>query len=212
LSRYERRCEEITKEGADAKVEYPSRKKMTRGNTELVTAVVKLTNELPSEAVPGKPGSERGLVVSCSAEARLRGSKYAFSIDDTNWQRRSFVTWNTVSWTWEVGPKIGGEQTLVLDVRPIVSIQAARNASGATPNQEIVRSYPIEVDVSVPWAERPAEVMSRLADTFKVAQGLVETLTALLAALIAFAGTVGIKRRRAKGAGGQQAEAGPSPG
>lgn len=210
MSRFERRCEEITKEGADAKIEYPSRKKMTRGNTELVTAVVTLNNELPSEAVPGKPGSERGLVVSCSAEARLRGSKYAFSIDDTNWQQRSFVTSNTVSWTWEVGAKIGGEQTLVLDVRPIVSIRAARNSSGAIPNREIVRSYPIKVDVSVPWAERPAEVMSRLADTFKVAQGLVVTLTALLTALIAFAGTVGIKRRKAKAPKSKKSRTRPS--
>ena len=77
-----------------------------------------------------------------------------------------------------------------------------RSASGSgafvSAESSNVQPYPIKVQVKVPWTERPAEVMSRLADTFKVAQGLVEATTALLAALLALAAAMGIKRSRAK--------------
>jgi MYXO-CTERM domain-containing protein len=38
--------------------------------------------------------------------------------------------------------------------------------------------------------------MSRLAETFKVAQSLVEAMSGLLVALIALAAALGIRRRR----------------
>jgi hypothetical protein len=84
---------------------------------------------------------------------------------------------------------------------------ARRDFAGAESSD--VQSYPIEVQVKVPWTERPAEVMSRLADTFKVAQGLVEATTALLAALLALAAVLGVRRTKAKGAAASTGGANP---
>jgi hypothetical protein len=88
----------------------------------------------------------------------------------------------------------------VLNVRPIVAIGPADDTAGALARAESsnLQQYETSVHVSVPWNERPAEFMTRLASTFKVAQGLVEGLTALILALGALGVALGVKKRREK--------------
>jgi hypothetical protein len=55
--------------------------------------------------------------------------------------------------------------------------------------------------VSVPWTERPAEVMTRTAATLNVAEGMVKALTAVAVALAALATALGALRLRRKRSG-----------
>jgi hypothetical protein len=216
LSKYRQRCHHITTSGARAHVVYPPKLAMTRGNGETVTAGVTLSKTVDPERVLHASGGTAApaIVVSCVLDARLRGSTSSFSIDDGSWQARSFLTGNTVRWTWSVGPKIGGSQTLLLDVRPIVSIRSSKpegeSASDLAPEDATVETYPIKVRVNVPWTERPAELMSRLAGTLKVAQSLVEALTGLVTAAVALLAALGIRKARAKRQ--ESAPAGAHPG
>jgi hypothetical protein len=59
-----------------------------------------------------------------------------------------------------------------------------------------IQQYDTAVDVSVPWTERPQETMSRLAATFKVAEGLVKAMTLFVLAVVALGAALGIRRRR----------------
>jgi hypothetical protein len=203
LSAYSRRCSQIALNGAKAQVVYKPSQEMTRGDTATVTTAVTLDRPmLPSRVLQGAEAvATEAIVVSCVIEARLSASSYDFNLNERGWVSRSFLTSDTAHWTWYVGPKIGGTQTLILNVRPIVRRRPVSGSdASASAESADVQSYPIKVQVKVPWPERPAEVMSRLAGTFKVAQGLVEGTTALLAALLALAAVVGIKRSKAKGA------------
>jgi hypothetical protein len=203
LSAYKRRCSQIDLKGALAQVVYKPRQQMTRGDTTTVTAAVTLDQSaLPSRVLRSTGAvASPAIVVACVIEARLGASSYIFNLDERGWLSRSFLTSDTARWTWNVGPKVGGTQTLTLEVRPIVRLAPASGSSDfAGAESSDVQSYPIKVQVKVPWTERPAEVMSRLADTFKVAQGLVEATTALLAALLALAAVLGIRRSKAKDA------------
>jgi len=177
---------------------------MKRGDTQTVTAAVTLSRRVAPERVLNSvsAAASPAIVVSCIIDARLRASRYAFTVDNQTWQQRSFLTMNTARWTWYVGPKIGGNQTLLLDMRPIVKVRyASGRDSFASAEDANIQTYAIKVHVDVPWTERPAELMSRLADTFKVAQGLIEAMTGVLTALVALAAALGIKRARSKGAG-----------
>ncbi len=201
LGTYKHRCNEITTRGAIAQVVYEPSQNMTRGDTATVTAAVTLNRSVLPNRVLQSSGAVAApaIVVSCVIEAQLSGSGYDFNVDNRAWVPRSFLTADTARWTWYVGPKIGGTQTLVLNVRPIVNIHTTRSSSSfVTAETADVQQYPIKVHVNVPWTERPAEVMSRLAATFKVAQGLVEATTALLVAVSALLGFVLHKRSRSK--------------
>jgi hypothetical protein len=94
------------------------------------------------------------------------------------------LTADTARWSWYVTPKVGGTHTLTLKVRPIVKEQREDRTTPASVSAENsnVQEYETSVDVKVPLTERPQETMSRLAATFKVAEGLVTALTALVAA------------------------------
>ena len=141
------------------------------------------------------------IVVSCLVDARLAASPYDFNLNDQGWIQRSFLTADTAKWSWFVGPKIGGSQTLLLQLRPIVEMRPAQGGSASFVSAEEtsnVRQYEITASVSVPFTERVPEVMSRLAASFKVAQGLVESITGLLTALAALLAFLGIKRWRKK--------------
>ncbi|HTZ86597.1 MAG TPA: hypothetical protein VMB05_08000 [Solirubrobacteraceae bacterium] len=206
---YQRRCARITEHGAYARVLYPKKISMTRGNTETVKAALTLNRSLPPERILQSTSATAApaIVVSCVVDARLRSSTYTFAIDDRTWQEKSFLETDTAHWEWYVGPKIGGDQKLSLDVRPIVSVRRSNEPEeAARPEEASIETYAIDVKVQVPWTERPAELMSRLADTFKVAQGLVETLTGLITALVALAAVLGFKRAKAARAAGQAIE------
>ena len=200
LSVYRRRCSHITRSGALAHIVYVPDVTMTRGSTATVTAAITLNRSVAPEQVLRSPGATEtpAIVASCIVDARLTGSEYTFAINDSSWQPRSFLTANTARWTWYVGPKIGGGQALSLEVRPIVSVRYVKNPNSVVSAENAnIETYPIKVHVDVPWTERPAELMSRIADTLKVAQGLVETMTGLLVALVGFLTAAGIKRKKA---------------
>ena len=201
LSAYSHRCSQINLNGAKARVVYKPSQEMTRGDTATVTAAVTLDRNMSPSRVLESVGAVAApaIVVSCAIEAQLSASLYDFNLSEHEWVPRSFLTSDTARWTWYVGPKIGGTQTLVLDVRPIVRLHHVDEpeASGIVKRAD-VQSYPIKVQVRVPWTERPAEIMSRLAGTFKVAQGLVEGTTGLFLALVALGTAAGIKRSKAK--------------
>jgi hypothetical protein len=174
---------------------------MTRGDTATVTAVVTLDRTMLPSRVLQSAGAVAApaIVVSCAIEAQLSAPLYDFNLNEHEWVSRSFLTSDTARWTWYVGPKIGGTKTLVLNVRPIVRVHHVDESEASNIVERAdVQSYPIKVQVRVPWTERPAEIMSRLAGTFKVAQGLVEGITGLLLALAALATTAGIRHSKAK--------------
>jgi hypothetical protein len=174
---------------------------MKRGSTATVTAAITLNRSVTPEQVLRSAGATEApaIIVSCIVDARLSGPEYTFAINDRSWQSRSFLTANTAHWIWYVGPKIGGSQALSLQVRPIVSVRYAKNPNSLVSAENAnIETYPIQVHVDVPWTERPAELMSRMADMLKVAQGLVEAMTGFLIALAGFLTAAGVKRKRAK--------------
>ena len=201
LSVYQHRCSHITRSGAFAHVVYVPDVAMTRGSTAAVTAAVTLDRSVVPERVlrSARATEAPAIVVSCIVDARLAGSEYAFTINDRSWQARSFLIANTARWAWYVSPKIGGDQALSLEVRPIVSVRYASNRSPpVSAANASLETYPVKVHVDVPWTERPAELVSRVADTLKVAQGLVEAMTGLLVALAGLLTAAGIRRKRVK--------------
>lgn len=204
LQAYKRRCAEITKRGAWARVIYRPSQEMTRGESAAVIAAVTLNLKTPpARVLQGGGGVATKVVVSCIIAARLSGSSYDFNLSDRRWQPRSFETLDTARWQWSVGPKVGGTQTLVLSLQPVVRIGHASLGYGSyvsTENTNIA-SYVIRARVKVPLSQRIPEMMSSVAATFKVAQGLVEAATGLIAAIIAFGAAIGIRRLRQRQTG-----------
>lgn len=187
--------------GAQARIDYEKRKKMTRGDTELVKAAVTLNQAVPPKEVLDRAGAVGvpGIVVSCSLQARLTASRYEFEIEQTGWVRRSLLTTDTARWAWDVTPKVGGQHSIVLSVRPIVVQEKSSDDEDRVLEGEEaanVQQYEIDVAVDVPWAERPAELMTRIAATLSVAEEMVKALTALIVAGAILLGVLGIRKTR----------------
>jgi hypothetical protein len=209
LQAYVRRCNEINRSGAWARVVYKPDEQMTRGDSTTVTAVVTVDYRLPPEEVlpgPGSAASPSKYLVSCVVKAQLSGSSWDFNINNTGWIAESFYTTDTVSWSWFVGPKLGGTHTLILRVRPLVETSAAVSPASTAANSDVV-PFTIAAHVHVPWTQVPAEVMSSLAANFKIAQGLVDSISGLIVALGALATALRIKKWRAR----HRAPAAPEP-
>ncbi|HEX6499841.1 MAG TPA: hypothetical protein VF054_12525 [Micromonosporaceae bacterium] len=200
LSDYRHRCESLDSSLQQARVVYEPTKTMTRGESAAVAAAVTLNDIAPPEQVLHRANaiSEPGFLVSCHVQARLRASSYEFDVDQPDWVDRSLLTADTARWSWYVTPKIGGEHTLVLQLRPVVKIRPERsgNESTAADLDASIAEYETSVRVTVPWTERPQETMSRLAATFKVAEGLVKAVTGLVVALGALLAALGVRKRR----------------
>ena len=76
-----------------------------------------------------------------------------------------------------------------------------------------VQEYETSVHVNVPWSEKPAETMSQVAATLKVAEGLVQAMTLFVAAVVALLAALGIRRHKRKRAGpGADPTAAPTAG
>ncbi|MDQ4040782.1 MAG: hypothetical protein M3141_03430 [Actinomycetota bacterium] len=172
---------------------------MTRGDAEIVVAAVTLDRSAPADRILRRGGAadEPGVIVSCRVQARLVASPYEFELSERKWVERSLLTADTRRWSWYVTPKVGGDHTLILNVRPIMRIKASGDVpvsvlEAASSN---VQEYETAVHVDVPWTERPQETMSRIAATLEVAEGLVRAATALLAALLALLAVLGVRRR-----------------
>jgi hypothetical protein len=81
LQAYKRRCAEITRRGAWARVIYRPSQEMTRGNSAAVTAAVTLNVKTPPARVLKSGGAvATKVVVSCIIAARLSGSSYDFNL------------------------------------------------------------------------------------------------------------------------------------
>jgi hypothetical protein len=132
------------------------------------------------------PSANRGLVVSCRLQARLTASPYEFDINDSDWIDRSVYATDTARWVRSVTPKLGGDRTLTLFVRPIVSQQEEGGFSEtARAAESDIRDYTTRVHVNVPWNKRPEELMTQVSSTLNVAENLVKALTALIVAVLA---------------------------
>ena len=189
LREYGRRCEEINQRGAEAQVVYEASKEMKLGDSSEVSAAVTLDQSAPPEKVLPRTDAvgEPGLVVSCRLQARLTASKYEFDIDDSGWIDRSVYAMDTARWVWIVTPKLGGDHTLTLFVRPIVSQELTGADSETSQAAEAnIRDYTTRVHVDVPWNKRPEELMTQIASTLNVAENLITALTAVIVAVIAF--------------------------
>jgi len=197
FSAYQRRCEGLDRTLQQARVVYQAETTMTRGDPSLVAAAVTLDQTTPPDQLLRRSGAtgESGFLVSCHVQARLGASQYSFELDQTDWVDRSLLTANTARWSWYVRPKIGGTQTLVLQVRPVVKIRAGNaDTTTAAEGNASIAEFETKVHVTVPWTERPQETMTRLAATFNVAEGLVKAMTGLLTAVLALFGALGLGR------------------
>jgi hypothetical protein len=199
LGAYRRRCRDLDLHGAKARVLYEAREEMTRGDSGTVVAAVTLDSSIPRKKVLHRSddltAEEPGLVVSCRVEARLEASRYQFDVNETGWVARSLLSTNVARWSWYVTPKLGGTHTIVLDLRPILTIKNAETHEVSTEAAN-VQQYETRVHVSVPWTERPQETMARLASTLKVAESLVKAMTLLVIALVALGAALGIRMRK----------------
>jgi hypothetical protein len=187
LEDYERRCERINRRGALAQVVYEESKEMKVGDSDVVRAAVTLDQAAPPDEVLPRTDAagEPGVVVSCRMQARLVGSEYEFEVNDSAWIERSLLT-DEARWDWIVTPKLGGDQTLTLQMRPIVMQRPEGGGSDlALARDSNVRSYTTNVHVDVPWTERPATVMTQTASLLNVSESLVKALTGLIVALTA---------------------------
>jgi hypothetical protein len=202
LAAYQQRCASLDQTLPRARIVYEAAKSMTRGNSEPIAAAVTLDTATPADEILHRTDAaeEPGYIVSCRLQARLRASSYQFEVDDREWVERSLLTTDTAHWSWYVTPKIGGVHTLVLQLRPVVTVQPQRGAgdlplSGEESN---IVEYETRVHVTVPWVERPQETMSRLASTFNVAEEMVGAVTGFVVALIALLAALGVRRARGR--------------
>lgn len=170
---------------------------MTRGDSTSVTAAASVDFALPPrEVLPGSGTTEsKGIILTCTIEARLNASPWDLNISNTGWMSASFLTSETVTWTWYVSPKVGGTQTLILSVKPFVK---ESGSAEPTPEQYDVANYTITAHVHVPWTQVPAEIMSSIAANLKIADGLVKAATTLVLAVLALLTATGLKKRRKK--------------
>ena len=200
LEAYRRRCERLNRTGARARTVYETERRMTRGTSSVVKAAVTLDGSTPPDKILRRRGAseQSGIVVSCSLQARLSAPPREFELSETDWVRRSLLSSDTARWSWHVTPKVGGSHTLILLLRPIVTV----NQPGESATEDLsaedanIQEYETTVEVKVPWDERPAELMSRLAATLKAGEALVTALTALVVALVALGTALGIRGRR----------------
>jgi hypothetical protein len=95
-----------------------------------------------------------------------------------------------------VTPKVGGTNSLVLSLRPIVTVDQGDVSAASLASSSNVQDFEASVDVSVPWTERPAEVMTRIAATANVAVALVQALTTLIVVSGGLLAALGIRRLR----------------
>lgn len=201
LAEYRSRCERMNRGGAQARIDYEKRRDMTRGDTEVVKAAVTLNQTVPPRKVLDRVGAEGvpGIVVSCSLQARITASRYEFDIEQNGWVPRSLLATDTARWAWDVTPKVGGQHTIVLSVRPIAVQEEPLDDSTqilASEEDANVQQYEINVAVNVPWTERPAEFMTQVAATLAVAEEVVKAFTALIVAGAVLLGALGIRRSR----------------
>ncbi len=200
LEAFRRRCERLDQTGAQARILYEANRRMTRGTSSVVRAAVTLDGSAPPDRILGRRGAadDRGFVVSCSLQARLTAPPREFELSESDWVRRSLLTSDTARWSWHVTPKVGGSHTLILLLRPIVTVKPTGDGSTEDAGAEAanIREYETTVDVSVPLGERPGELMSRLSATLKIAEGLATALTGFVVALVALGAALGIRRRR----------------
>ncbi len=193
----------MTRRGALATIVYDPATEMDLGDGQPVHATVTLErNAVPDAVLPGiEAAGVPGVVISCHLQARLDASSDEFGIDDRDWVTRSLLTTNRVDWSWNVEPRVGGRHALTLYVRPIAVLETRATAAAGTVDESdaVVQVYETQVDVHVPWNERPEELMARMASTLNVAEGLVKALTALIIAVAGLgAAVLAVRRRRSR--------------
>jgi hypothetical protein len=208
LGAYQERCERLALEGAAARVVYAPRQEMTKDESDEVKAAVSIDQRLRTADILTETEEvieeAEVKVVSCQVQARLTFSSDAFDVDPAGWIERSFLTGETVRWTWLVTPMEGGDQSLVLELRPIVMVDDDALLAADSDVQE----YPISIDVAVPIKEQATGVMDDIEDFMLSAKGVLVAFAALLGAVVAVLAAIrSLRRRSAKGNGGTPEDA-----
>jgi len=173
---------------------------MARGESDSVTAAVTLDRSTPPDRILQRPhvAVEHGIVVSCRVQAQLNVSRHEFEINEDDWVERALLTGDTARWSWHVTPKREGTHEIVLKLRPIMKMERRAGAAVdvADAADSNVQQYGTVVHVTVPRTERIQDTMSRIAATLNVAERLVESMAALLAATLALLAVLGVRHRR----------------
>lgn len=198
LEAYVEKCERLNRDFAEANIVYSRTEHMERGNSQTIQAAATLRTELPpQEILESKEPVASRVRVSCVIEAELRAAEADFDIQKQGWQAQSLLTSPTARWTWSVTPKRGGENELVLAVRPVIALEDELGNPLPRPRAEAsTQAYRIMVDVSVPPDQWLAEVFDRATSLLKSAKGMVVALTGVVVAITAL--LVAIRWRRAK--------------
>jgi hypothetical protein len=156
---------------------------MERGVSTLVAAAVSVDRSTPaSKVIEGAPSVDDSVAVrvSCQVEAQLAGDPAVFVISDTTWQSRSLLTSPTATWYWFVTPRRGGDQALVLNVRPIVRVERVTGTSTLGDVPASTETFGISVAVGVPMDQAAAEVLGRIEGFLLSLEGLLTAIAGVV--------------------------------
>jgi hypothetical protein len=207
LPGFRRRCKSIDNNGALGEVYWPKHPKMTRERTETFTAEVTILGAPPQAQLRRDQalGHKSGIVMSCRVRARLRAPPQ-FDVSEPDWTERSFLQSDRATWSWFITPHRGGSYRIVLQLRPIVTVQevatdgtvqrtvyAEDAASDTSAETSDIEEYPSTVDVAVPAADKAKGFMKDVTDFLKSVQGVVVALTLLMSSIF---GLKALLRRR----------------
>jgi len=187
IAAYVKRCEQMNKDFAPANFRYNRTQDMQFGESKPIDAVLTLGTPPPPDEVFHASGTDptvKDLLVSCSIDAQLRGDESEFSINPQGWHEQSLLATDTLHWVWFVTPKQGGQRTLVLELRPVVTVKASELPAGTEPGTQ---PYEITAHVHVPPDKWIVDMSNRTTVLFK-------SLAALAIAAIALLTTLGIRR------------------
>jgi hypothetical protein len=202
LDDYVKKCRQLDRELRLGRVVYSNELHMVRGNSAMVRAAVALDETGPSaRLLPGSgPSASVPILVSCHVEAQLAGDPNVFTIGDTKWQSRSLLTSSTAEWYWFVTPKRGGDQTLALNVRPVVRVVETNGRREASNIVASTETFDISVTVRIPREEAAREGLDRTRSLLLAVSGVLTAIAAVVAGLL---GLWRLRRRRDARAAGR---------
>jgi len=192
-SDYKAKCLEATGTLDRANIVYDPDIIMTRGLSSSVTAVLTLKGQLPPDQIlPGAGARSETLYVTCRVDGMLLSDNEEFDIQSADWQPRSLVGDQDAKWVWIVKPKVGGTRTLILSLRPMVTLS---DSSGVLYTQAMTTaSFESAVHVKVPPDQTVTGAATRAKLMFDSLSALAKSMTVLIGALCALGVALGCRR------------------
>ncbi|MCW2566845.1 MAG: hypothetical protein JWN54_942, partial [Mycobacterium sp.] len=211
LDDYVADCRRLDRELRFGRFVYPDGLHMVRGRSTTVRAAVTLGAAKPPAQLLHSSGSTHtvSVLVSCQVEAQLTGDAGVFEISDTGWQSRSLLTSKTAEWIWFVDPRRGGDQTLAVNVRPVVRIEERDGGRQVSSIVASTQTFDISVAVQVPPEEAAREGLDRTKVLLLSVGGLLAAVAVVVSAAL---GLWRIRGRRETGAAGDPGSDGDAAG